>query len=341
MLIRLRGRGGNLNRNLFVILASCLGSTVAQPTQTGNYQLVLPDHKGKLSWSIDGFNIVENSAKPNGKEIGVRGRDASGRLTFLSFLFLAPETAPMTSAACRDAALMQDKKTNSTLKIIKMTEISRPPGLPIALATYSTANRDGSPEYRVRGFVAVGDICGDLEFYSGQPVNQEDEDLKKVFGGYQLDPNYTPQFGDISMYAQVLFQHHDYRAAAPIFEKALNIVPADGGPFRSAKLARRVTRDQAGMSYGMAGQLAKARSIFEKGIVEDPDYPMYYYNLACADAGDKKLNEAKTHLQQAFDRKANINPGETMPVPTEDDSFLPYKNDREFRAFLVRLQAGK
>jgi hypothetical protein len=30
-----------------------------------------------------------------------------------------------------------------------------------------------------------------------------------------------------------------------------------------------------------------------------------------------------------------------MPVPTEDDSFLPFKDDRMFWTFLVGLKAGK
>ena len=95
------------------------------------------------------------------------------------------------------------------------------------------------------------------------------------------------------------------------------------------------------MSYGISGDLAKSRSIFEKGIAADPDYPLNYYNLACADAGEKKLSDFILHLQQAFDRKANVNPGESMPVPTEDDSFLPYKGDRAFWTFLQGLKGSK
>ena len=95
------------------------------------------------------------------------------------------------------------------------------------------------------------------------------------------------------------------------------------------------------MSYGMAGDLKTARRIFETGAAEDPDYPMNYYNLACADAGEKKLSDAKAHLQQAFDRKANVNPGEKMPIPTEDDSFLLYKSNREFWTFVERLGGSR
>jgi tetratricopeptide (TPR) repeat protein len=326
---------------MFLLLAACASSILAQPQANGDYRLALPDHKGRLTWSVDGFKIIENSAKPNERELGVRGRDASGQVTFLGFLFLAPEATPMTSAKCRDAALTQEKKTNATLKIVRTSEIPRPGGLPVALVAHTTANRDGSTTYRVRGFVATDDICGDLEFYSSKAISDEDADLKKVFLSYQLDPNYTPQFSDVALYAQVLFLHHEYRAAAPIFEKGLTMVPSDGAPFTSATAARRVMRDQAGMSYGISGDLAKSRRIFEKGIVDDPGYPLNYYNLACADAGEKKLSDARLHLRQAFDRKANVNPGESLPIPTQDDSFLPYKDNREFWKFLQGLTAGK
>jgi len=247
----------------------------------------------------------------------------------------------MTSAKCRDAAMAQEKKTNATLKIVRTSEIPRPGGPSVALSAYTTANRDGSTTYRVRGFMATDDICGDLEFYNNKPISDEDADLKKVFLSYRLDANYTPQFNDVALYAQVLFLHHEYRAAAPVFEKGLTMVPPDGAPFKSATIARRMMRDQAGMSYGISGDLAKSRSIFEKGVADDPSYPLNYYNLACADAGERKLSEARLHLQQAFDRKANMNPGETMPSPTEDDSFLPYKDNREFWTFLQGLKVAK
>ena len=78
------------------------------------------------------------------RELGIRGRDASGQVTFLGFLFLAPEATPVTSAKCRDSVITQEKKTNATLKIVRTSEIPRSGGLPVALVAYTTANRDGS-----------------------------------------------------------------------------------------------------------------------------------------------------------------------------------------------------
>ena len=118
---------------------------------------------------------------------------------------------------------------------------------------------------------------------------------------------------------QILYQHQMFKAAAPIFEQALVKLGDDN----AQQTMRRVTTDQAGMSYGMSGDIPKARAIFEAASAKDPDYPMYYYNLACADAEEKNLADARFHLQQAFARKSNMLPGEKFPDPTKDDSFAP------------------
>jgi tetratricopeptide (TPR) repeat protein len=235
------------------------------------------------------------------------------------------------------------KKVNSTLKILATSEVNSPGNVPVSITIYSAPAGDGKTVYSVRGFVATGDICGDLELYSNSSITGEDAVVKKIFASYRFDPTYAPQFDSALLYAQVLYQAHMYKASGPMFEIALTKISEN--PALAAKMmgnektARRVVTDQAGMSYGMSGNIQKARSIFENGIVEDPDYPMYYYNLACADAEEKNLVAAKGHLQQAFARKANVVSGESMPDPTKDDSFLPYRNNKEFWAFLEGLQA--
>jgi hypothetical protein len=315
-------------------------AAVAQTTNDGDFKLALPEHKGRLSWSADGFKIIESSAKPSGRELGIRGKDESGRLTFLGFLFLFPEQAPLTSASCRDGVMEPEKKSDANLKILGTSDSTRPGGPPVSLVSYTTRGHNGKTVYMVRGFTGAGDICGDLEFYSDTPISSDDAVLKKAFASYRFDESYSPQFTDALFYAQVLYQKGMYKGAAPIFEIALarlNEHP-ETATMRDVKTTRRVTTDQAGIAYGMSGDIQKARSLFEKAIAEDPDYPMYYYNLACADAEDKNLAGARQHLQQAFALKANVISGETMPDPTKDDSFLPYRNNKDFWAFLKSLR---
>jgi tetratricopeptide (TPR) repeat protein len=330
---------GNIMVRKRLVLAAAAAVSLATPGHAANdrnFQLALVDHKGQLSWSAKGFKVLESSAKPTGREIGVRGKEESGRLTFLGFLFVFPEQAPLTSAKCRDRVLEPEKKSNATLKILETSEIAQAGSLPVSVVSYSAQGHDGKTLYSVRGFVATGDICGDLEFYSDTPITAGDADLKPVFASYQLDENYVPTFRDVLLYAEILYQKQMYQAAAPVFERALAKLKENPGI--DARTMKRVATDQAGMAYGMSGDIQKARAIFDQAIREDPDYPMYYYNLACADAEEKNLGSARQHLQEAFDRKANVIPGESMPDPSADDSFLPYRNNQEFWMFLEGLR---
>jgi tetratricopeptide (TPR) repeat protein len=321
------------NRSVFVTLSIWLCVTACAASEA-DFRLALVTHAGKLSWSADGYKVVESTAKPNGNEIGIRGKNGSG-ITFLGFLFLVPEQAPLTSDKCRESALDAEKKSNPSLKIQSTSAISSSGNLPVSLVNYTAQGRGGKVVYMVRGFAATADICGDLEFYSDSPITAEDVELKKVFASYTLDGKYAPTFRDALLYGQILYDAKMYKAAGPVFETALGRLSHEA----DQTTMKRVVTDQAGMAYGMSGDLQKARSIFAKAIAEDPEYPLYYYNLECADAEEKDLAGAQKHLREAFDRKANIIAGEKMPDPTTDDSFLPYRDNKAFWSFLEGLQA--
>jgi hypothetical protein len=65
--------------------------------------------------------LFKNSAKPYGRDLGIRGRDASGDVTFLGFLSLAYEKARMTSSAVQHVAMHRspkERKTRTALKIL-------------------------------------------------------------------------------------------------------------------------------------------------------------------------------------------------------------------------------
>jgi hypothetical protein len=125
------------------MLAAVVSVLALAQTTDSNFKLSLPDHRGQLRWSADGFKVVESSAKPLGREIGLRGRDQSGRLTFLAFLFLVPEKAALTSAQCRDGALEPEKKSNPTLKTLAVSDSVQSGTLPVSLVNYTVRDRGG------------------------------------------------------------------------------------------------------------------------------------------------------------------------------------------------------
>ena len=80
----------------------------------------------------------------------------------------------------------------------------------------------------------------------------------------------------------------------------------------------------------MTGSPFTRTLVNEAAIAKDPEYPMYYFNLSCADAEAGDPGAARTHLQQAFDRRPHTLESETFPDPTTDDSLQKLRKDEAF-----------
>ena len=130
------------------------------------------------------------------------------------------------------------------------------------------------------------------------------------------------------------FLDYQYREAIGPYQKALDIEKIT--PVLEKNLWR-VLVDNLGMSYGITGDLSRAKELFEYGVSKDPEYPMFYYNLArvSADKGDR--DDAESFLKFAFQYRNNMIRGETLPDPRVDDSFQRLLLNREFRQFVDSL----
>jgi predicted Zn-dependent protease len=91
------------------------------------------------------------------------------------------------------------------------------------------------------------------------------------------------------------------------------------------------------MAYGISGKLKKAQALLEDAIHQDPEYPLNYYNLACAyaDQGDKE--KVLSNLSLAFEHKDHVLKGEQMPDPRSDSSFQKYVRDEDFIKLMKKL----
>jgi hypothetical protein len=307
------------------------GTTSVEPSQSLTFALAA--HPGYLHMDAPNYEITELSAKPNGKEFGIRAKDK--KITgaeMLGFLFIPVPSQP-TAIACREWMLDSEKNDGvRDRKIITRTESKSDSGVAIASVEYEQTKAPAASRFVRRSFIAQGDLCADISITAANALMAEAS--KVLLETLTFDPTRQPDFFAKFRFATVLFDHHQVAAAAPIFESALALVGTTDDPTKW----RRVVTDQASMSYGIEGELTKSRALNQAAIAKDPDYPLYYYNLACADAELGDAAAAKQHLQQAFDRRANTIKGETLPDPTTDDSILKLKKDKAFWSFVEGLQ---
>jgi len=92
--------------------------------------------------------------------------------------------------------------------------------------------------------------------------------------------------------------------------------------------------ERIAVNYTMGGKLKKAKGTFEKAIKQDPEYPMFYYYLACTYGEMGKMKEALQQLRAAHQRKKDTK----LPDALRDSSFEKFANDRKFVEAVQEMQ---
>lgn len=133
---------------------------------------------------------------------------------------------------------------------------------------------------------------------------------------------------------QSLFMQKKYGDAVGPFEKARDL-EANGMKLNSDQ--HRILLDQLVISLGESGDLKKVHALLDEAIRQDPDYPLNYYNLACAYAGEGDKAKMLASLSTAFQHKDHVLKGEQMPDPRTDDSFQNYVHDPDFVKLMKQL----
>lgn len=168
---------------------------------------------------------------------------------------------------------------------------------------------------------------GKREYRTGQFAEAE-RDFRRVT---KTEPtNIYAQF----YLGQSLFRQEKYSLSVVPFEKARGLEKT-GKKLSSDE--HRILVDQLAMAYGMSGDFKKAQQLLNEAIQEDPDYPLNYYNLACAYAEQGNKPEMLANLSRAFERRDKVLKGEELPNPRDDSSFQKYSQDEDFVKLLKRL----
>lgn len=140
-----------------------------------------------------------------------------------------------------------------------------------------------------------------------------------------LAPDWTEahvQLGD------VLFLQNRYDAAAETYAKAAAL---EDKQKRLATEDRRRMLDQLGVSQAMGRHLDQAIATYKKAIEQDPEYPLFHYNLACSYAEKGDLDNALPHLKKSWELRDNMPRGQDFPDPRKDSSFKKFWNNPKFQ----------
>jgi len=280
-------------------------------------------------WKADAITVYDNGRRPVAQL-------HKGETITASFILFENLSGKPTANGCRQDVIEPIVAGNAGLVSKRVdAEEKNAAGETLATTTYlidMSVVAKGHHQRNLFAFAGDARMCAEIHVSSVDEGPDEAERMKALIAAFQPDLNYQPTATDYFRLGQLFFNNTP-ALAGPYFKASLGAMPNDP----TYLTARRIATDQLVMSLGMSGDLKGSRAAAENAIAADPDYPLNYYNLACADAEQGKASDARLHLQQAFDRRANVLKGESMPDPTKDDSILKLKKDQTFWAFVLTL----
>ena len=269
--------------------------------------------------------------------------DKTGSDLVLSYLLFQNATGSPTSDGCREAVIgpvLENLKGKAEIEDVRRSARKVANGKTLSVAEYTIAKAGEVPlgQLNVFGFYGDAQTCFEIHVSKPRFAAADRPAFDEAVNAFDFEPGYRPTAAEYGLVGTLFFNYiHDFKAAAVYYQRALDTLPKAEVTAPTASVLGRVTVTQLAMSYGMAGDLARSRAVNEAAIGRDPEFPMPYYNLACADAEAGDAAAAKVHLQQAFERRQHMLPGVAMPDPTQDDSILKLKSDPQFWAFVQSL----
>ena len=257
----------------------------------------------------------------------------------VSFLLFPSSNNSASAQACRNrdaaAAFPLTPPLAGTIDSVDKENTTTAKGRALATASYLFRPAKGSTAQgkEVDGFLASSSTCAEIRVSKLPYISLDDPAISAQLNSFAFEPSYTPTVQDYFGVGTIFYRLASYTAASIYFQRALDTLPA-AAPVN----ARRVLTDQLSIALAMSGQYERNRALNEAAIKADADYPIYYYNLARADALQGDGAGAKVHLKECFAREENLPAGEQMPDPINDESFAKLKNDPSFSAFVESLQ---
>jgi tetratricopeptide (TPR) repeat protein len=322
-----------MKRSVFFMMVMLCTALQAQPN-FGKARISIPGVTGVLELD-PGLTPWQVRVRPDGKEVQLEAMQRPDHLGITAFLQKVNFSA--TPERCRAEWWRETEKVDKKyhIRTEKMTQ-TVVGGIARVEYIIPEFREVKVPQKGVHAYLGSRDLCAEIHLTKQAFVAEDQKLIEQVLDTAKLLPDET-MLGGAQNNEQQKYQYiaegsrfylqRNYSAAAERYQKALDLEK------QNRTLSRSFFRpliDNLGMSYGIGGNLPRAMETFQYGIAQDPEYPLFYYNMACTYGEMGKMDEALTQLSLAYKYKANMIPGEKFPDPLRDESFRSFVKDRKF-----------
>lgn len=298
--------------------------------QNGGVSLWMPGLPWSLEISEPGFRVVQKEVSVERSMAHLSGERLKDGVLLTVFIEKAKEAGD--SEICRKYYM--DRMKNSPLKMDSINEYAAGS---MAIAEYFIREYAGVDlkQKHIHAYLVKEGYWLDVHLSVSDCNPDCEKQLQSIVKHIGFNDAFAPSVWDYIDLGNQYFWKNDMKTAAIYYQDALDMEKS------KATLQRKdwiVLVDQLGMSYGISGNLEAAAKLYEWALKKEPEYPMFYYNMACVCAETGDMQGILKYLKKAFTYKANMLPGEVIPDPMNDDSFKKYLEDPSFRATIEKLK---
>jgi tetratricopeptide (TPR) repeat protein len=320
--------------------ASGFAQDAATPEQ---FSVWLPSKSWALELGAPGFAVKANEMQPDGRRYFLAQND---KTQMIASVFLESMKGPAAPGECKRS--LEDKvRRNSSLTLNGLKGVAYRESEGMEILEFSMPEVNGVPanqknifECLIKDNVFVDIHVSQVRFKAGDQAAFDELMHSFHFVAKEMVTAAVPVGNSLRLFQQGsrYFIAQNYRDSIAPYQQALEIEKIT--PTLEKNLWY-VLVDNLASAYGINDDFANSQRVIEYGISKDPNYPLFYYNLACI-AGEKgDVRRAKANLKLAYDRRANALPGESVPNARTDGSFQKLMQDKDFQQFADALYSGK
>jgi len=302
-------------------------AVVGGENNTGVLQMFLPEMKWALEIPAKGFELEEFEMSQDGKSLRIFA--VNDRTGMVMSVFMEKTKINGNS---RDARKLYWDRGTKAGNFVSDEEVRKSEHGGLALVEYIIKEYKGVPvkQKNIYAYFAKNNIWGYIHLSKVQYAPEHQRLFDATLNAARFIDNFTPSSIEYFAYATYFYYRQNYTGAIAYYAKALDLMKKGARPNTEIWI---ITVDHLGISYGVTGDLQRAREVFEYGLSEEPTYPMFYYNLACTHAEMGDLEKTVQYLGKTYQYKDNMLRGEKIPDPLSDSSFERFaKNDKFMEA---------
>lgn len=343
-----------MKNQLLTVVLLCIGFSVPseahQSDASKSFEMSLPSLPWRMVFDAPGFTQHVNEIQQGGRRYFLADNNASH---FAVSVYLEPASRLQPPRECKHS-LQEKAARNAKISTTPLQALRYRENGDMQVLEYTLPDANGIPVRQRNVFACISRDDAYIDIHLSKAVFEDADQpvFDELLNSFHIVPNDSSAAaaptngGSVNSGASFqlmaegsrAFRDGKYQESIVPYQKALDMEKA------STKLEKNLwfaLVDNLTTAYGITGDLAASKATAQYGISKDPDYPLFYYNLACAAAEEGGVADAEKFLKLAYDRRNNVIVGETFPDARTDDSFTALMKDSEFQGFVNALYSAK